>query len=246
MKPFAPAALALALFAGAAAPAMAQSLPAAPPAADSMFRSTTLNLSAYGEVRVAPDMANITLGVMTEAKTAQEAMSQNASRMSAMIEALRRQGIAEKDIQTSNLNLNPQYLYQENTPPQLTGYQASNTVTIRVMDLKRLGAAIDAVVGAGANQIQGISFGLQNPQAAEDVARDKAVQALSAKASLYAKATGHRVQRLVTLSEGGGYSPPTPMPMMMRESKAMDASTPIAGGELAVRVDITGLYELAR
>lgn len=248
MKTFAPAALAIALLAGAAAPALAQTSPATPAAADSMFRATTLNLAAYGEVRVAPDMASITLGVMTEAATAQDAMTQNATRMTAMVAALRRQGIADKDIQTSNLNLNPQYRYVENQPPQLTGYQASNTVTIRVLDLKRLGEAIDAVVGAGANQIQGISFGLQNPQAAEDAARQKAVQALTAKANLYAAATGLRVQRLVTLSEGGGYSPPPPMPMpmMARAFKAEDASTPVSGGELAVRIDITGLYELAR
>lgn len=247
MKTFAPAALAIALLASAA-PAMAQTSPAAPPAADSMFLATTLNLSAYGEVRVAPDMANITLGVMTEAATAQEAMAQNATRMTALVAALRRQGIEDKDIQTSNLNLNPQYRYQENQPPQLTGYQASNNVTIRVLNLARLGQAIDAVVTAGANQIHGISFGLQNPQAAEDAARQKAVQALTAKAGLYATATGHRITRLVTLSEGGGYNPPPPMPMAMmaRVGKMEDASTSISGGELAVRIDITGLYQMAR
>ena len=246
MKTFAPAALAIALLASAAAPAMAQTNPAAPPTADSMFNASTLNLSAYGEVRVAPDMANITLGVQTEAPTAQEAMTQNAARMTAMVAALRRQGIAEKDIQTSNLNLNPQYRYVENQPPQLTGYQASNNVTIRVLDLTRLGQAIDAVVAAGANQIHGISFGLQNPQAAEDQARQKAVQALAAKANLYAAAVGQRVIRLVTLSEGGGYSPPPPMPMpmMARAFEAKDASTPVSGGELAVRIDITGLYQI--
>lgn len=247
MKTLASAALALALLAGAAAPAMAQSVPATP-SADSMFRATTLNLSAYGEVRVAPDMANITLGVMTEALTASEAMTQNSARMNQVVAALRRQGIEEKDIQTSNLNLNAQYQYEQNQPPRLTGYQASNNVTIRVLDLKRLGAAIDAVVGAGANQIHGISFGLQNAQAAEDQARQKAVQALTAKSNLYAAATGHRVGRLVTLSEGGGYTapPPMPMPMMAMARMEKDAGTSVSGGELAVRVDITGLYELTR
>lgn len=247
MKTFAPAALAIALLAGAAAPALAQTSPAAP-AADAMFNASTLSLSAYGEVRVAPDMANITLGVQTEAPTAQEAMAQNATRMTALVAALRRQGIAEKDIQTSNLNLNPQYRYIENQPPQLTGYQASNNVTIRVLDLARLGQAIDAVVAAGANQIHGISFGLQNPQAAEDQARQKAVQALTAKANLYATAVGQRVIRLVNLTEGGGYSPPPPMPMpmMARAFDAKEASTPISGGELAVRVDISGLYAITQ
>jgi len=224
------------------APALAQ---AASPAADTMFRATTLNLSAYGETRVAPDMATINLGVMTEAPTAAGAMRANADKMTHVIAALRKAGIAQKDIQTSGLNLNAQYAYEQNMPPKLTGYQASNQVTVAVHDLARLGAAVDATVGAGANQVNGISFGLDDPTAAENAARQDAVKALQAKAALYAKATGYQVSRLVSLSEGGGYSAPPPMPMaMMVKREAMDASTPVAAGELRVRVDVTGLYEL--
>lgn len=240
------ATLGLALSTAVAVPAaMAQ---AAPPAAESMFRATTLNLSAYGETKVAPDMATITLGVMTEAKTAAEAMQSNATRMNAVMASLRKAGIPDKDIQTSNLNLNPQYRYQENQPPLLVGYQASNNVTITVNDLKRLGPAVDASVASGANQVHGISFGLQDSTTAENAAREAAVKALAAKADLYARATGHRVTRLVSLSEGGGYAPQPPMPMVAYAAKreAMDAGTSIAGGELKVRIDITGLYELAR
>lgn len=240
------ATLGLALSTAVAVPAaMAQ---AAPPAAESMFRATTLNLSAYGETKIAPDMATITLGVMTEGKTAAEAMQSNATRMNAVMASLRKAGIPDKDIQTSNLNLNPQYRYQENQPPLLVGYQASNNVTITVNDLKRLGPAVDASVASGANQVHGISFGLQDSTTAENAAREAAVKALAAKADLYARATGHRVTRLVGLSEGGGYAPQPPMPMVAYAAKreAMDAGTSIAGGELKVRIDITGLYELAR
>jgi hypothetical protein len=222
---------------------------AAPPAAESMFRATTLNLSAYGETKVAPDMATITLGVMTEGKTAAEAMQANATRMSAVMASLKKAGIADKDIQTSNLNLNPQYRYQENQPPLLVGYQASNNVTIIVHDLKKLGAAVDATVNAGANQVHGISFGLEDPTTAENAAREAAVKALSAKADLYAKATGYKVSRLVSLSEGGGYASPPPMPMAMyakREMAGQAADTSISGGELKVRIDVSGLYELSR
>lgn len=228
------------------AQAQVQAPPA--PAADSMFRATTLNLSSYGEVRTAPDMANITIGVMTEARTAAEAIRLNAAKMTEVMASLRRAGINERDIQTSSISLNPQYVYQENQPPRLNGYQASNQVNIRVLDLARLGQAIDATVAAGANQIHGISFGLQNPRAAEDDARRKAVEALKAKADLYAQATGHRISRLVTLSEGGGYSAPPPMPLLnMARAAQFDAkeSTPVSGGELVVRIDISGLYELA-
>ena len=241
------AALGLALTTTAAAPAaLAQ---AAPPAADTMFRATTLNLSAYGETKVAPDMATITLGVMTEGKTAAEAMQANATRMNAVVASLKKAGIPDKDIQTSNLNLNPQYKYQENQPPLLVGYQASNNVTVTVNDLKKLGPAVDATVTAGANQVHGISFGLQDPSVAENAAREAAVKALAAKAELYAKATGHRVSRLVSLSEGGGYSAPPPMPMMAYAAKRgaeMDAGTSVSGGELKVRIDISGLYEVTR
>lgn len=237
--------MSLALAAVLAAPPVAAQTP--PPAADAMFRTTTLNLQAYGETRVAPDMATINLGVTTEAPTAQAAMQANAERMTRVVAALRRGGVAEKDIQTSGLNLSPQYVYVQNEQPKLTGYQASNQVTVRVHDLARLGAAVDAVVGAGANQVNSISFGLDDPTAAENAARQEAVRALQAKADLYARATGHRVGRLVSLSEGGGYSPvPPPMPVaMMRMEKAAD-STPVSPGELRVRIDVTGLYELTR
>lgn len=225
-----------------AAPALA-----APAGADALFQATTINLSAQGESRVAPDMATITLGVNTQAVTAVDAMRANADKMNAVIASLKKQGIAEKDIQTSNIDLNPQYVYEQNKPPRLTGYQAVNQVAIRVLDLKKLGGALDAVVGAGANQINGVSFGLQNPEAAENAARREAVKALAAKADLYAQATGYRVGRLVNLSEGGGYAPQPPMPMArMMMAKADAAPTPVQAGELTVRIDVSGLYELTK
>ena len=235
--------LALLLAAGAAPAALAQ---AAPPAADTMFRATTLNLAAYGEVNAAPDMASISLGVTTQARTAAEAMQANAARMAQVMAALKKAGIAAKDIQTSGLNLNPQYVYEQNVPPRLTGYQASNQVAVIVHDLARLGAAVDATVTAGANQVNGISFGLNEPTASENAAREAAVKALQAKADLYAKATGYRVGRLVSLSEGGGYTPGPPMPMVMMAAKREAADTSISPGELKIRIDVSGLYELTR
>ncbi|HEX7948148.1 MAG TPA: SIMPL domain-containing protein [Phenylobacterium sp.] len=237
--------LATALTAAGAAPQALAQAPA--PAADTMFRATTFSLSAYGETRVAPDMATINLGVMTEAKTAAEALSANATRMNAVIASLKKAGIADKDIQTSNLNVAPQYRYVQNEAPVLTGYQVSNQVTVTVRDLKKLGGAVDATVGAGANQVNGISFGLADPTAAENAAREAAVKALTAKADLYARATGYRISRLVSLSEGGGYAAPPPMPLPMMAARAQfKDSTPVAAGELNVRIDINGLYEATR
>ena len=242
MRALVPAAFTAVLLLAAAPAALAQEASAAA----AMFRATTLNLSAYGEVKAAPDMASITLGVQTEAPTAQAAMAQNAERMSRIIAALKTAGLAEKDIQTSNISLDAQYDYQQNQPPKLRGYQASNTVTITVYDISRLGRTLDAVTAAGANQINGIGFGLRDSTAAENQARLKAVQALQAKAQLYAGATGNRVLRLVNLSEGGGYVPQPPRPMAMARPEFAKADTPVQAGELSVRIDISGLYELAR
>lgn len=226
--------------------AAAQAAPDA--AADAAFRATTLSVSAFGEVKAAPDMATISLGVQTHAPTAAQAMADNASRMNQVVAALKKGGIEAKDIQTSGLNLNAEYAYEQNKPPRLTGYQASNQVTVTVNDLARLGPALDAVVAAGANQVNGVSFGLKNPGAAEDQARLKAVQALQAKAQLYAGATGHRVLRLVNLSEGGGYSPPVPVPMFRRGAVLAQAAeaTPVEPGQIGVRVDVSATYELAK
>ena len=144
MKTFVRAgAMALLLAAAAAPAAFAQT---AQPSAGSMFQTTTLNLSAYGETRVAPDKATINLGVVTEAPTAAGALAANNEQMNSVIAALRKAGIAEKDIQTSGLNLNAQYDYVQNEPPKLRGYQASNQVTITVNELAKLGAAVDATV----------------------------------------------------------------------------------------------------
>ncbi|HTK34744.1 MAG TPA: SIMPL domain-containing protein [Caulobacteraceae bacterium] len=211
---------------------------------DAVFRATTLSLSAFGETRIAPDQATITLGVTTQAPSAAGAMDANRDRMNATVAALKAQGVEARDIQTSGLNLNPQYVYEQNQPPRLNGYQASNMVTITVRDLARLGATVDAVVRAGANQVNGISFGLSNPQAAEDQARRAAVKALAAKAALYADAGGYRVARLVSLSEGGGYTPQPPRVFATAKLAAAPQATDVEPGELRVRIDVTGMYEL--
>ncbi len=227
------------VFALASAPAMAQS-------ADAAFRASTFSLSASGETNVAPDMATITLGVQTDDMTAAGALKANGARMNQVMAALRKAGIADRDIQTSNLNVNPQYVYEQNQPPKFNGYQVTNQVTVTVRDLSKLGQAVDATVGAGANTVGGISFGLQNPQVAEDAARMDAVKALQAKADLYARATGYKIVRLVNLGEGGGYAPAPPMPVFAMAKREMADSTQIAGGELKVRIDVTATYEVAR
>jgi uncharacterized protein YggE len=224
----------------------AQAQTAAPSPAESLFHATTLNLSAYGERKLAPDMATISLGVTTEASTAARALSDNAARMSQVMAALQAAGVPSRDIQTSGLNLNAQYAYDQGQAPRLTGYNASDQVTVIVHDLTKVGAVADATVGAGANQVNGISFGLADSTAVTNAAREEAVRALAAKAELYARATGYRVARLVSLSEGGGGEGYRPQPLKMTAMARMQsAPTAVSPGELTVRVDISGLYELA-
>ncbi len=233
-----------ALVAAGAAVLALSAVPAAAQSNDAAFRATTFNLSAAGETAIAPDMATITLGVQSEGASAAAALSANGAAMNKVIAALKKAGVAERDIQTSNLNVNPQYAYEQNQPPRLTGYQASNQVTILARDLSKLGQTVDAAASAGANTVGGISFGLQNPQKAEDEARIKAVAALKAKSDLYARATGYKVVRLVSLNEAGGYTPsPQPVPMFAMAKREMADSTAISGGELKVRVEVSATYE---
>lgn len=232
-----------------AAPALAQSQPdgGAPIVVQAVVDRPALTLAAHGEVKVQPDMVTVSFGVVTEAPTAQQAMADNARRMAEVTEALQRAGIEPRLIQTSGLNLSAQYDYPQNGTPRLRGYQASNRVTVRVEDLERTGRIVDAVVAAGVNQIDGIAFGLKDPTAAENEARRLAVRALQEKAALYAQALGVPLGGVRSLTEGGGYQPRPPMPMYARvEMQAADASTSVSPGELTVRIDVTGVYDLGR
>ena len=211
---------------------------------DARFAATTLAVSADGEAHPPPDMATLTLGVTQEAPTAAEAMAQANTAMTRVIAAAKAAGIDARQIQTSNLTLNPQYIFAANQPPKLTGYQASNEVTVTVVDLSRIGAVADAVVSAGATNVGQISFGLKSRVAAENFARLAAVKALQDKAALYADAAGYHVKRLISLSEGELFATPPPIPLRQVAAMAMPAATPVEAGELTVRITVRGEFEL--
>jgi len=214
------------------------------PAPIQAITGTRLDIVAEGEVVRTPDIATIGAGVVTQAVSAAQAMSDNARRMSAAVAALKKAGVADRDIQTSSLSLNPQYRYGENMPPVITGYQASNQVSVRFRDIKRAGAILDALVAVGANQINGPSFGVDKPEAALDEARTAAIAKARARADLYARAAGLSVKRILTISEAGGYSPP-PQPMvMMRSMEKAQADTAIEAGEQKLAVSVTVSFEL--
>jgi len=221
-----------------AAPALADPAPAA--------NATTLSLSVEGESTATPDMATVSFGVQTQGKTAADALQANNARMTAVMAALKSAGIAAKDIQTSSLNLNPQYTYGNNVPPTLNGYQATDQITVRVEDLGRTGPVIDQVVKAGINQIDSVTFGLKDSNAALDQARQSAIATLAQRANLYATATGMHVTRLVTIEEGEHQNVVPPRPMFAMAKLAAGNATPVSEGELHLSVTVSATYELAK
>lgn len=207
---------------------------------------TLLTVSAEARAQRPPDLAVMNAGVTTNAASAAGAMQLNAQRMQGVIAALRRADVAERDIQTSGLTLHPQYDYREQQPPRLTGYQATNQVEVRLRELDRVGVVLDALVAAGANQVSGPSFQLDDPDRALDSARVEAVRKARERAELYAKALGMRVARVLQVSEASaGPPPPYPMPMMRQAAmESADASTPVAPGEVRLTTTVTMLFEL--
>lgn len=217
---------------------------AAQPAAVQEISGTRLDVVAVGEVTRVPDVARINAGVITRAQTATEALRLNAQRMSAVRDALRRAGIADRDIQTSNIGLHPDYRHAENQPPTLVGYQAMNEVTIRFRDIAQTGRILDALVAQGANQINGPMLEIDRPEAALDEARQAALVNARARAELYARSLGMRVVRVLSVSEAGVPSIPYPRPMAVgRAAMAMDSAN-IEPGEQRLSVALTVSFEL--
>ncbi|WP_207103154.1 SIMPL domain-containing protein, partial [Paracoccus shandongensis] len=202
-----------------------------------------LTVTGQGEARVAPDMATIQLGVTTQAASAAEAMAQNSTRQAAVIEALAGAGIEGADVQTSGLNLNPVMDYAEGRAPTVTGYQASNMVAVRVKDVARLGEVLDAIVAAGANEINGIGFTRDDSSASEDEARRSAVADARHKAEVLAEAAGLTLGPVLTLRDTPAME--GPRPMMMEARAASDAAkVPIAAGEVALSANVEMQFAL--
>jgi uncharacterized protein YggE len=151
----------------------------------------TLIVSGSGQARVAPDEAHVRLGVLAQAPTARAVQDQVSRTANAVLDAIHKVGIPAEDIQTSGLSLSPLYSQirqgNDNQPPRITGYQANNTVTVRVGDLAKTGPVIDAGLGAGANTLEGVDFGLRNDEAARAQALADAARTARAKAETLAK-----------------------------------------------------------
>lgn len=205
---------------------------------------TRLDISAEGSVNRVPDLVTISAGVVTDAPSAQAALASNSERMANVIAALKKAGIADKDIRTSAISLNPQYRYIENRAPLIIGYQASNQLTVVFRNVAKAGPVLDALVANGANQINGPSFGLEDTESAMDEARLKAMKKARARADLYAHAAGMKVKRIMSISESGGPGPVYPMPMVAMSARTDKAETSIQAGEQAMSITVSVAFEL--
>jgi uncharacterized protein YggE len=213
--------------------------------------SGLVSFSISEEVKSAPDRASLGAGVTTAGATAVEALRANSAAMEALIAAAKKAGIRPQDIQTSSLNIAPQYDYrpqEQGQPPKLTGYQVSNQVRVTTRDIKGLGALIDALISAGGTNIDGPYFSMSNPDALMDGARAAVMAKANARAADYAKLAGFREARLVSLTEGGGWLPsPQPMPMMaMADMGGARMAAPIQPGEVANTLTVQVQYRLVR
>jgi uncharacterized protein len=206
-----------------------------------------VEVSGEGSISVAPDFAEVTLGVTNTGKNAGDAVAANAQAANALVALIRSEGVAPADIQTSTVSVSPMFsqsLPNQETAPTVTGYSVSNNVSVRIRDIPRLGALLDKAVTAGANSIYGIGFGHNNPSALLDKARPLAVADARRKAEIYAAAGGGRIGRLMVLTEEAGRQPP--MAFSRAYTAAAVAPTPIEAGEDKLTVSVNARFELTQ
>ncbi|MCB4771064.1 SIMPL domain-containing protein [Ancylobacter sp. Lp-2] len=225
------------LFAGLS-PLSAQELSAAP-------RRPTLTVTGEGHAAAAPDMARFSTGVISDGKTAREALDANSKAVADMIAALKDSGVEARDIATSGFSVQPQYAppkKDSTEPPRVVAYQVQNNVSVRLRDLGRLGDLLDKMVTSGANQIGGISFDIAEPAKLEDKARVAAVEDARHQAELIAQASGVRLVRILTVTGNGGVRPmgrAMAAPMLMKAD-----SVPVEAGEAEVQASVSVTYEI--
>jgi uncharacterized protein YggE len=217
--------------------AAAALVPLAAQAAEKIEKLVTV--TGEGMVTAAPDSAMVRLGVSSQGKTARAASDVNAKDMNAVLAAIKETGIAERDIRTTSLSLNPIYDPNKTGPARLTGFRANNQVSVKIRDIGKLPGVLDRAIAAGANEMSGIEFLVSTQAKLLDQARAAAIADAHRKAELYANAAGMKVGRVMSIAEEGA-QPPAPVFRALRAG----ASVPIAPGEQSLRAVVTVSYEL--
>lgn len=222
------------------APVMAQQAPSQP--------SPRISVTGEGEVSVAPDMAILNLSVLREAETAREAVSASSEAMKQVLAALKAAGIAERDLQTSGLNIQPRYTQPggQGRPqaPKISGYAASNVLTVRVRDLSAVGTILDKVIGLGVNQGGDITFVNDDPKPSLAEARKRAVADAMARARTLAEAANVKLGRILSIEESPARPGPVPMGRVMRAAAA-DSFVPVERGENSYGTSVHVVFEIA-
>lgn len=211
-----------------------------------------ISVTGEGIARLAPDMALVTMSVLRQEKTARAALDANNRAMTEVLAAMKQTGIETRDLQTSSFSIDPQYFYPKSTDnkpvePQITGYRVSNTLTVRVRDLSKLGTILDKSVTLGVNQGGNIQFTNDDPSAAINEARKDAMLNAIAKAKTLTEAAGIDLGRIALISEQ--HRTPSPVPLMRAEmamKASSDAAVPVASGENQYSVTVNVNFELTQ
>ena len=200
--------------------------------------------SAHGEVRIAPDRATINIGVQSRAATAAAAAGQNSQKQRAVIDAIKAKGVPAEQIATSNFNVIPETRYDREgqAAPRTTSYLVVNAITVELKRIDQVGAVIDAALLAGANQINSLSFGLQNADSARRVALTQAVAKSRADAEAMARAAGGTLGSLIEMQALDAYMPGPPIPYAMAKTATAAESVPVEPGQETVRASVTARW----
>lgn len=213
-------------------------------AVDDPIEKKTINVSGQAKVSASPDIAYITLGVITEDKDAKTAQKANAAAMDKVIAAIKTSGVKSDDIKTVNYTIYPKYDYIEKTGSStINGYSVNNSVSVTVRDLTKTGNIIDAAADSGVNVSSSISFDLSNYEKYYNDALKNAVLAAKKKAGTVADALGVTLKAPISVSEGGGYSPLRNYATYDMKAELANAATPIQAGSLEITANVSIVYE---
>jgi uncharacterized protein YggE len=199
-----------------------------------------IGASGQASISVKPDQAKVDVGVITRASTAQDAAAQNASQVNAVLAQLRTVLGSTADLKTIGYSLSPNYQYPQGAPPVLTGYTASNTVEVTLNDLSLIGGAIDAASQSGANNVQGLRFGLQDEEPSRQQALGLAAKQAKAHAQAIASGLGANLGAVISAQEGGGVIQPVLAAATARDANA----TPIETGPVQIQATVSIQVEL--
>jgi len=203
---------------------------------------STIVAGGTGRVALAPDLADLRLGVSVSRPTVDAARAEAGRLMDAILAAVDGAGVARRDVRTALLSVQPRYDYRDNKAPTLTGYELANVVEVTVRDLARLGDVVDGTLGAGATSMDGLSFRIADPTEAEREARVLAMAQARSRADVLAEAAGLTIDGVAEVIEGAAGQPPGPRPKAERMMMATDAATPVEAGSLEIAVAVTVTY----